>query len=53
MVSKKHGSHVGHVSRFLFPQFKETLHKVWLQLAQWILRYIKLSYFEKNELDLL
>ena len=46
----RHGGHVGHVTdslkKLYFPQPKEALDEILLQLAQWLLRCLKLSYYE-------
>ena len=55
----RHGGHVGHVTWTVFPQPKETLYEILLQIAQGLLRYLKLSKYESpgskvhNDPDLL
>ena len=39
--------YLGCLNNVLFPQHKETLYEIWLQLANWVLRgCLKLSYYD-------
>ena len=33
----------------VFPQPQDVLHEIWFQLAEWLLRFLKLPYYESPE----